>query len=99
MIMVHGRRFEIEVADWERPEDANRIATIVHNWLQGLSAEQVAKLHTELSTFQEDATSKDDKMTGPVLEAFQACEAATKALFDEWGFVPESGHQCFLYAR
>ena len=99
IVTIHGRQFEIEVSDWEKPEDANRLVDIVHSWLQGLSSYDVVRLHTEMAAYQAEGAGGESKMTGRVLEAFQTCEAATTSLFDEWGFVPEAGHQCYLHAR
>ena len=99
IVTIHGRRFEIAVSDWEKPEDAERIVGIVHNWLLGLPADAVTRLHAELAAYQDEAEGGESKMTQLVIDAFEACEAATASLFEEWGFVPEAGHQCHLYAR
>jgi len=99
IVTIHGRQFEIVVSDWEKPEDAKRLVDIVHNWLQGLSSDDVIRLHVEMAAYQAEATGDESKMTGRVLEAFQTCQAATTSLFDERGFVPEAGHQCYLFAR
>lgn len=98
-VTIHERQFEIVVSDWEKPDDAKRIVNIVHNWLLGLSTDAVARLHAELAAYQAKVEGGDAKMTQLVINAFEACEAAASSVFDEWGFVPESGHQCHLYAR
>jgi hypothetical protein len=99
IVTIHGRQFEIAVSDWEKPEDAKQIADIVHNWLLGLSTDSVTRLHAELAAYQAEPEGAESKMTQLVIDAFEACEAATASLFEEWGFVPETGHQCHLYAR
>ena len=99
IVAIHGHRFEIAVLDWEKPEDAQRIVGIVHNWLLGLSADAATRLHAELTAYQAEPEGADSRMTALVIDAFETCEAATASLFEEWGFIPEAGHQCHIYAR
>ena len=99
IVTVHDQQFEIVVSDWEKPEDAKRIVDVVHNWLLGLPADTVTRLHAELAAYQAETGGGEPRMTQLVIDAFEACEATTASLFEEWGFVPEAGHECHLYAR
>jgi len=99
IVTIHHRQFEIVVSDWEKPEDAKRIVDVVYNWLLGLSTDAAARLHAELAAYQAETGGGEPRMTQLVIDAFEACEATTASLFEEWGFVPEAGHECHLYAR
>ena len=99
IVTIHDHQFEIVVSDWEKTEDAKKIVDVVHNWLLGLSTDAVTRLHAELAAYQAEPEGSDSRMTALVIDAFETCEAATTSLFEDWGFVPEAGHQCHLYAR
>lgn len=99
VITHHGHRFGLDTAEWgSNSASGEKAGTYLVEWLRSLDADQTARLHAALAAEQADEAAPE-QMTLVAEARKMGNRAALRVMEEEaWAAMPDTGHNCDLFA-